>query len=299
MITNLNPSPSQNTRHLTSIMGNSQKLDGGAMFGNIPKALWNKWIEPDEQNRIPLVCRALLVEEKGKKILLETGIGAFFNPTLKERFGVVENQHVLLNSLTEAGLSHEDIDFVILSHLHFDHAGGLLSEWQENKEPSLLFPNARYLVSKKAWERANFPHLRDRASFIPELTKLLKESERLVVIESDHCDLLGEDYKFIYSEGHTPGMMHTIINMPEGPVIFAADLIPGLPWLHVPTSMGYDRAPEILIDEKKDLLEFVLKTNGRLFYTHDNEIALSRVELDMKGKFVAKYSVREFRKLAS
>src|SRR3990167_8017275 len=99
-------------RTLTTLTGNSQKLDGGAMFGNAPKDLWQRWMTPDEQNRIDLGCRALLVE---------TGIGAFFSPELKERFGVQEDRHVLLDSLAERGLSDADIDIVVLTHLHFDH----------------------------------------------------------------------------------------------------------------------------------------------------------------------------------
>ena len=287
------------TRYLTSIIGNSQKLDGGAMFGNIPKALWSKWIEPDAQNRIPLVCRALLIQEENRNILLEAGIGAFFSPALKERFGIVEEHHVLLNSLHHAGLTHEDIDIVILSHLHFDHAGGLLSEWHAEKELSLLFPNATYIVSSKAWERANNPHMRDRASFIPELTQLLKNSGRLMIQEDNTNDLLGPDYEFIYTEGHTPGMLHTIIDMPEGPIIFAADLIPGIPWLHSSTSMGYDRAPEMLIDEKKSLLTFAIEKKCRLFYTHDTSIALSSIKYDDKKNFVATNLLSELHKIIS
>src|SRR5690606_24094769 len=116
-------------RTLTSLLGNSQRLDGGAMFGNVPKALWSRWIQPDEANRIPLACRCMLVREPGRNVLVETGIGAFFEPKYKERFGVVEDRHVLLDALAEEGLSPEDIDVVVLSHLHFDHAGGLLTAW--------------------------------------------------------------------------------------------------------------------------------------------------------------------------
>src|SRR3982751_2906365 len=106
---------------LWSILGNSQRLDGGAMFGNAPRAMWEKWIAPDDGNRIPLACRCLLVEGlNGRNVLFETGIGAFFEPKLRERYGVVEARHVLLDSLTAAGFSHEDIDAVVLSHLHFD-----------------------------------------------------------------------------------------------------------------------------------------------------------------------------------
>ncbi|MGH9806223.1 MAG: MBL fold metallo-hydrolase, partial [Terriglobia bacterium] len=106
---------------LWSLLGNSQRLDGGAMFGNAPMAMWSKWIAPDEQNRIPLACRCLLATGlDGRNVLFETGIGAFFEPRLRERYGVVEDRHVLLESLREAGVSHEYLDVVVLSHLHFD-----------------------------------------------------------------------------------------------------------------------------------------------------------------------------------
>jgi glyoxylase-like metal-dependent hydrolase (beta-lactamase superfamily II) len=165
---------------LWSILGNSQKLDGGAMFGNAPRALWAKWAPPDEQNRISLACRALLASPlNGRTVLFETGIGAFFEPKLRERYGVVEERHVLLESLRAAGFEHEDIDVVVLSHLHFDHAGGLLAPWREGHAPQLLFPNATYVVSAACWERARDPHPRDRASFIPELPGLLEQSGRL------------------------------------------------------------------------------------------------------------------------
>lgn len=177
---------------LTPLMGNSQRLDGGAMFGNAPKALWTRWVTPDEDNRIPLACRTLLVELEGRRILLEAGIGAFFEPKLKERFGVVEAEHVLLRSLAEVGLTHLDIDVVVLSHLHFDHAGGLLSAWQDGAAPQLLFNNAVFITGKAAWERAKAPHYRDRASFIPVLNELLESSGRLELVDGERSGTLGD-----------------------------------------------------------------------------------------------------------
>ena len=161
-------------RRLYSILGNSQKLDGGAMFGNAPRALWERWAAPDARNRIDLACRALLIREPNLNILLETGIGASLEPKLKDRYGVQEADHVLLSSLAKIGLSHEDIDVVVLSHLHFDHAGGMLSAWGPKQAHQLLFPNATIIVGSEAWERACTPHPRDKASFIPELQVLLE-----------------------------------------------------------------------------------------------------------------------------
>jgi len=281
---------------LTSLIGNTQKLDGGAMFGNAPKTLWSKWMRSDEYNKINLACRALLIEDNQKLILLETGIGAFFEPKLKERYGVVESEHVLLNSLKEHGLSHRDIDVVIFSHLHFDHAGGVLSAWDENESCELLFTKAKFLVGKAAWERAVHPHSRDKASFVPVLNELLQRSNRLIIVDSEKSTLLGNDYHFYFSDGHTPGMMHTEVKGEGASCFFAADLIPGINWIHLPITMGYDRFPEKLIDEKKSILEHAVKDNVKIFYTHDPEIALSDINCDANGKYNAINPVEKLNK---
>ena len=275
-------------RALTSLEGNRQRLDGGAMFGNAPRALWSRWIAPDEQNRIPLACRALLVEDGPRRVLFEAGIGAFFEPRLRERFGVLEERHVLLDSLAGVGLGHEDIDVVVLSHLHFDHAGGLLSAWQPGAEPELLFPKARFVVGRDAFERARSPHPRDRASFLARLQELLQASGRLELVDADApCAALGAGYSFHVSHGHTPGLLATEIDTERGPVVFGADLIPGTAWVHLPITMGYDRFPERLIDEKRALLTDLHQRGGWLFYTHDPEVAASSIERDERGRFRA------------
>ncbi len=281
-----------------SIPGNSQRLDGGAMFGNAPRALWKRWLAPDELNRIPLACRALLVQEDGPRgehggrtILFETGIGAFFPPKLRDRFGVVEAEHVLLANLQAAGIPHDRIDVVVLSHLHFDHAGGLLSAYEDGAEPQLLFPNARFVVGKRAWERAIAPHPRDRASFIKELQPLLLATDRLEIVAGARSETLGPAYRLHESDGHTPGLLLTEIPTAAGPLLFCGDLIPGAPWVHLPITMGYDRFPELLIDEKRTILSELITRGGRLFFTHDPAVAMASIGRDERGRFRAENPV--------
>jgi len=255
------------------------------MYGNVPRALWAQWTEPDERNLLEFACRGLYIDDlDGKRVLLETGIGAFFEPKLKTRYGISEPDHRLLQSLKDCGTSHEEIDVVVLSHLHFDHAGGLLSAYREGRALELLFPNARYLVSRPAWERATHPHPRDRASFIPELTELLERSNRLELVEGEHAPGLGDAVRLTYSEGHTPGLMHAEIGG-DGGVVFCSDLIPGRPWVHLPVTMGYDRYPEQLIDEKREFLEDKIARGLRLFFTHDLQCAMATPALADSGRF--------------
>src|SRR6185369_7158537 len=263
----------------SSVLGNSQRLDGGAMFGNAPRALWSRWATPDEAGRIALACRTLLVEDGTRRVLFETGIGTFFAPELRERYGVVETRHVLLESLAELGVSDREIDVVVLSHLHFDHAGGLLAPFRAGAALELLFPRAQFVVGKTAFARAERPHLRDRASYIPELPELLRRSGRLHLVDptSDVTSLLGSRIAFAETLGHTPGMIHARVAGVRARLFFAADLVPGRAWVHLPITMGYDRYPEHLIDEKAELFSELVQLEECLFFTHDPEVAAARL----------------------
>jgi len=255
------------------------------MFGNAPKLLWERWMPPDDQNRIRMATRPLLAVTGTAVILFETGIGAYLDPAMRQRFGVDEPEHMLLKALASKGLSHEQVTHVFLTHLHFDHAGGLLSQWQEGRQPELLFPNAQYFVSETAWDRANHPLQRDRASFIPSLNRMLDSSGRLNFICPENRFTFDElNLSFLLSEGHTPGLLCFDLHYGGNRLVYASDLVPGRPWLHLPISMGYDRFPELLIEEKTNLLSGVEKEGGWIYFVHDPEIALSRVKFDPERK---------------
>jgi glyoxylase-like metal-dependent hydrolase (beta-lactamase superfamily II) len=274
---------------LYSVEGNTQRLDGGAMFGNAPKTIWSKWVACDSQNRIPLACRSMLLTTDEHTILFEAGIGAYMEPKYRERFGVQENRSLLLENLAKLDVSENDVDYVVLSHLHFDHAGGMVPDWPAIQDDAWQprFPQAKYIVGKRHFDHSMNPHPRDRASFVPHLAEKLKASGRLILIDDIHpsLNILNDFLALTFSDGHTPGLMHAVIVGEKETVFFCADLIPGLPWVHLPIVMGYDRFAERLIDEKKPILERAAQENWILFYTHDSEVAGSRISQDEKGAF--------------
>ncbi|MEZ4750303.1 MAG: MBL fold metallo-hydrolase [Bdellovibrionota bacterium] len=280
------------TVRLWSVEGNRQWLDGGAMFGNAPRALWEKWNPPDERGRIELACRGLLARVGSRWVLCEVGIGAFMEPKLADRYGVTPtDRNVLLDSLSAIGVKPEAIDYVILSHLHFDHAGGLLATYSASEtmgSADLLFPKARYVVGKTALERAEKPHFRDRASFVPGLAEMLRRSNRLLIVEGEKESSLPDALSFFVSDGHTPGQMHTRLKGNKTTAIFCGDLVPGTAWVPLPITMGYDRFPEKLIEEKQALYQTAVPEKWLLYFTHDPNTVASEVSLDDKGRYAAK-----------
>lgn len=285
---------------INSLCGNFMKLDGGSMFGNAPKVLWEKWIKPDEKNLIDIGSRSLLIETEDHKILFETGVGAYLSSDMKKRFSILDDDHVLLKSLKDHGLEHRDITHVVLSHLHFDHAGGLLDKWQkEDQDLQLLFPNAQYIVGQSNFERSCQPHSRDRASFIPELNSLLENSNRLILKKNG--DIINFDsiaIEFIESNGHTPGMILSDIKVHDLRILFMGDLVPGYPWVNLPITMGYDRNPEELINEKIEILERAYKMDAFLFFAHDPIYAVSKLGFDTKrDRYIPESPEKEFQRI--
>jgi glyoxylase-like metal-dependent hydrolase (beta-lactamase superfamily II) len=269
------------------LRGNRMRLDGGTMFGNAAKALWQKWVPADENGMIDISSNCLLVKTGDYNILFETGCGAYLSPDMKRRFAMNEDAHMLMQSLAEHGLSDADISHVVLSHLHFDHAGGLLSAWAPDREPDLLFPNALFVTGEEHFKRSKSPHHRDRASFIPGLAEKLQGSGRLVLKQGgDHLAVGDLTIEFVQSQGHTLGMLVPWIQAQNGVVVYTADLIPGLPWVNLPITMGYDRFAEKLVDEKKQMLDRAVDENALLVFPHDPAHVAARVEMNPEKKRV-------------
>ncbi|MCL2013265.1 MAG: MBL fold metallo-hydrolase [Cystobacterineae bacterium] len=284
---------------LTALPGNAYKLDRGGLFGDAPKAFWKKWITTDEDDTVVLTCRCLLVENlNGKTVLFEAGIGDFLPPSLKQHHGVLDEGYALLPALAKLGLGEENVDVVVLSHLHFEHAGGLLCP-DKNGNHKLRFPNARYVVSRRQFARAAYPHIRDSASYIPELPGLLSDSGRLCLVDEpylpDELHLpymrlgepqlawLEECVRFRCSDGHTPGLLLSEIKPTQGErhLVVSSDLVLGRPWIHLPLCTGYERFAELLIEEKAQLYEKL----PLLFFSHDTGCALAQLTRDDKGHF--------------
>ena len=273
---------------LTALEGNIQKYDGGAMYGHLPKVLWEKNSPVDQLNRITIITRSLLVQtDNNKNILFEAGVSDHLSPSLRDRFGITQNENILLKNLKTAGLTPEDIDAVIISHLHFDHTGGLLTPFEEGAD-KLLFPKAKIYISAGHWQRTKELHHREKASFIPELHQLLTDSGQLVLVDSQRAPELGDWLRFRFSDGHTTGMLISEIITEPSPIIFTSDLMAGSWWVHLPISSSYDRFPELLIDEKKQILEEMINSSKRVFFVHDPEIACALIKKDKKGRYYAK-----------
>lgn len=265
---------------LWALEGNRQRLDGGAMFGHVPRAIWSRSFEADSANRIELACRSFLLEaEDGRRVLLEAGVGACFGPKLRARYGVESQPHRLLDGLAELGLGPDDVDDLVLSHWHFDHVGGLVAIGEHDAEvPELLFQRARLWSSAAAWKRARQPHRRDRASFLAPLVRAVEASGRLHCIEDASVSAL-PGFRFTQTDGHTPGLLHSWVETNGGIFVFASDLLPGEAWLSAPVTMGYDRFAELIVEEKQAFLSEAAARKVLVGLTHDPAQPVIRVAL--------------------
>ncbi len=251
---------------LYSVQTGLFRLDGGAMFGVVPKPLWSRTNPPDELNRIDMCMRSLLLVSDKKKILIDNGAGYKMSKKLNEIYGVDHSTYTFENGLREHKLAAEDITDVILTHLHFDHAGGS-TKYNEDHEPVLSFPNAVYHVQKKHWDWGQNPSERDKASFMPQNYDPIKAKGQLNFFDGD--SIFDDHITLLTVNGHTPAMQLVKIKDDNNTLLFTADLFPTISHIPLAYIMGYDLYPLTTLDEKKKFLPQIVKENWLLFFEHD------------------------------
>lgn len=241
------------------------KLDGGAMYGIVPKAVWNKLIPADSENRIQLALNCLLIQTGKNNILVDTGIGNKFDAKYSQIYDI-QRKEGIVGELAKLQLKPEDIDTVILTHLHFDHCGG---STYKDKDGTLkiTFPKATYYVQKGDFEDATHPHERSKRSYLPENFMLLKEKGVLKFTDGDQKILPG--ISVIKVPGHIKHLQAIVVESEGKKAIYVADLIPTSKHLKIPYTMGYDLDPVTCMDTRKKILEKIVKENILLVFEHD------------------------------
>jgi len=254
---------------LYSIETGRFRLDGGAMFGVVPKTLWSKKVAADENNRIPMVMRCLLIESTltNRKYLVDTGNGSKFDSKMRSIYEYDDLEFSMEKSLAIHGFKPEDITDIIFTHLHFDHCGGA-TKWDSDGSTSIpIFKNARYWINRRHWETANEPNAREKASFFKENLDPLRDPEKLNLTD-DHFQW-EQGLHSLSSDGHTIGMQLPVIESPKGTMVYCADLIPMAAHVPLPWVMAYDMNPTQTLLEKETFLEQAAKQNWYLFIEHD------------------------------
>ena len=258
-------------------------LDGGAMYGVIPRVLWSRKAPPDEKNRIALGLNVLLIRGEDRVILIDTGIGSKFSEKERSIYGIVQEDGTLLDALKAKDISPEQVTDVIITHLHFDHGGGLTYLKDAKVVPT--FPKARHHVQSDNWDWAMSPSERDKASYFKENYVVLEEAGLVHKVQGN-CEIL-PGITAMTTSGHTTGQQMLKIEGPEATVIYCADLIPTSWHLPLPYIMGYDLRPLDTLEEKRSLLAEASKNNWILLFEHEPDPTrfAGRVALDPKGRY--------------
>lgn len=254
-------------------------LDGGAMFGIIPKPLWERRIPADARNRIPLHMRCLLLEGADRLILVDTGLGDKYDARFQEIYAVDHATHELHASLKQAGFCAADVTDVILTHLHFDHAGGGTRRRGDRIVPT--FENATYHVQGRHWAWAVAPNPRERGSFLKENIEPLAASGQLHLVDGDIELFPGVHLMTMH--GHTEAQQLVRVTDGEQTLVFVADLLPTTAHLGLPWVMAYDVRPLVTVEEKQRFLEQACAEGWQLFFEHDPQTAVAGLERTPKG----------------
>ncbi len=282
---------------LTAVPTGDFGLDGGAMFGVVPKSIWSQKHPADESNRIDMTMRALLItgEVDGleRVVLVDNGVGSKLTPKLQSIYRVDNSRYDLLGSLAAAGYAPPQVTDVILTHLHFDHCGGstVIAEGYGDEKsssddqagpPSVpTFPNAVYHVQQRQWEWANNPSSRDRASFFPENFVPIEENGQLNLVEGE-VELL-PDLHLLVVDGHTPAQQLPLIHTVKRTFLYCGDLFPTSSHIHLPYIMAYDLEPLKSLAEKERVLPRATEDEWVLFFEHDAHVECCHVRVGDKG----------------
>jgi glyoxylase-like metal-dependent hydrolase (beta-lactamase superfamily II) len=255
------------------------KLDGGAMFGVVPKSIWNKINPADENNMCTWSMRCLLVKTNNRLILIDTGIGNKQNEKFFS-FYYLHGDDTLEKSLHKLGFSFEDITDVFLTHLHFDHCGGAISFDKISERYYPTFPNATYWSHSKHWEWAVHPNAREKASFLKENILPIQESGQLKFVDKDVYDL---PFEYIDVYGHTEAMILPLIKYKNQKILYTADLLPSAGHIPVPYVMAYDVRPLITLQEKEKILNQAVQENWLLYFEHDHKVEMCNLQNTERG----------------
>ena len=253
-------------------------LDGGAMFGIIPKPVWEKKVPADELNRVNMVTRSLLLVSDEKKILIDTGNGTKWEEKYKQIYDINTDQYNIEKSLGKYGFSSEQITDVICTHMHFDHIGGNTKIKSGKVVPT--FPNAKYWISEENWKLANHPSQKDAGSFIENDWKVLAENQMIEIIDGREPFI--EGIETIVTNGHTPGLLHPIVSDGSNKLFYGADIFPMVAHIPIPWVMAYDVQPVVTMEEKQKLLQKMEREDWILFFEHDPHIQACTVHKDGK-----------------
>lgn len=261
-------------------------LDGGAMFGVIPKPLWQKTNPPDDANRIPLATRNLLLVSDTRKILIDTGMGSKWDEKAKGMYAINQNPAGLEAGLQKLGYSSAEITDVLLTHLHFDHTGG--STILQNGKLLPAFSNARYYVQSNNYRWALEPTERDKGSYLQDNFVPLAEAGVLILIDED-VERIEDEIELVKVHGHTYGQQLFKISDGTNTLLYCGDLFPTSSHIPLPYIMGYDLQPLVTLAEKKEILPQAVAENWMLFFEHDPYHAAATVQATAKG-----FAVKEF-----
>ncbi len=251
-------------------------LDGGAMFGVVPKSIWEKLLAPDTHNRIPLTCRSILIEGGGRKILVDTGMRGFGDNKFRERFNISDSPEILSDDF------YESITDLVLTHLHFDHAASLAKYNESGAVLGLRYPNAKIHLQRANYQEASFPSLREKASYLKPYIELLKTSDLHLI---DGASEIFEGLFVNPINGHTSGQQWIEIRDTAQPLFYLADLVPTSHHISIPYIMGYDLCARDSISEKVEVLTKAVDQNALIVFEHDPSISAALIERTPSGDF--------------